>query len=148
VLRSRCSRCEHGDPTQNLSSRTTYAGWTSLQGFLHLALKLSRLSIPVNARRPSAAYQSRSAGRMGSRRMNSQWTYAYASVIGSSHLKTGAPCQDASVCRLLQSPDGSNVLVAVVSDGAGSAEKAEEGSLLACNLFIDEIAALFECGEA
>jgi hypothetical protein len=38
------------------------------------------------------------------------------------------------------------MLVAVVSDGAGSAKRAEAGARLACSLLIDEIVTLFECG--
>lgn len=44
--------------------------------------------------------------------------------------------------------DGTRVLVAVASDGAGSASHAEEGSELACSLFLNEMEALFgEDGE-
>jgi hypothetical protein len=37
------------------------------------------------------------------------------------------------------------VLVAVASDGAGSAKRAEVGAQLACSLMINEIVTLFEC---
>jgi hypothetical protein len=40
--------------------------------------------------------------------------------------------------------DGEPVLVAIVSDGAGSAARGEAGARLACSLFVDEMAALFE----
>jgi len=39
--------------------------------------------------------------------------------------------------------DGTRVLVAVASDGAGSAGHSEEGSALACSLFLNEMEALF-----
>jgi hypothetical protein len=74
------------------------------------------------------------------------WKYAFASVIGTSHAKAGLPCQDLSDCTILQSSDDSTVLVAVVADGAGSAERAEVGASLACSLFIDEMRSLFELG--
>jgi len=76
------------------------------------------------------------------------WKYAFASVIGTSHVKTGLPCQDMSDCTVFQSNDGAPVLVAVVADGAGSAQRAEIGASLACSLFVDEMSSLFESGSA
>lgn len=76
------------------------------------------------------------------------WKFIFASVVGTSHIKAGTPCQDASDCRLLLASDGSPVLVAVVADGAGSAGRSEVGSALACSLFVEEMAALFELGGA
>lgn len=60
------------------------------------------------------------------------WKIAAASVLGTSHAKLGTPCQDAHMVKTLDK-DGEEVLVIVVSDGAGSAVKAEVGSLLACS---------------
>jgi len=71
------------------------------------------------------------------------WTFAFASVIGTSHKGTGKPCQDESTCRLLESVLGP-VLVAVVADGAGSAARAEAGASLACSLFMQEMNDLFQ----
>jgi len=71
------------------------------------------------------------------------WKHVSASVVGTSHGLTGTPCQDNSVCRVFTLGDGSEVLVAVASDGAGSAQRAEEGSALACSLLIQEMEALF-----
>ena len=71
------------------------------------------------------------------------WKHISASVVGTSHVLTGTPCQDSSVCRVFTLEDGSEVLVAVASDGAGSAKRAEEGSALACSLLIQEMEALF-----
>lgn len=61
------------------------------------------------------------------------WRIAAASSIGSSHEKLGIPCQDAYVVKTFGDKDGEEVLVAVVSDGAGSAVKAEIGSWLTCS---------------
>ena len=52
------------------------------------------------------------------------WRALGASVRGTSHEKTGQPCQDAHCLELL--PDGS--LVAAVADGAGSAALGEVGA--------------------
>jgi hypothetical protein len=71
------------------------------------------------------------------------WKHVSASVVGTSHVLTGTPCQDNSVCRVFTLGDESEVLVAVASDGAGSAKRAEEGSALACSLLIHEMEALF-----
>jgi hypothetical protein len=55
------------------------------------------------------------------------WRIATASVIGTSHTKTGQPCQDSARVRLVNTPSGS-ILVSAVSDGAGSAAHSEIGS--------------------
>jgi hypothetical protein len=61
-----------------------------------------------------------------------RWRIASASVTGTSHLRVGLPCQDAAIAKLFQQQDGSDVLLTVVSDGAGSAARAEAGSSIAC----------------
>lgn len=71
----------------------------------------------------------------------STWITAYASVIGSSHKKSGYPCQDASIVKI--SPDG-RWLVIVVSDGAGTAAKAEIGSRHVSAYFADELLKLVQ----
>jgi hypothetical protein len=55
------------------------------------------------------------------------WRIAAASVIGTSHTKTGLPCQDSVGVRLVNTPFGA-VLVSAVSDGAGSGVHSEIGS--------------------
>ncbi len=68
-----------------------------------------------------------------------RWRYAAASVIGTSHLKLGTCCQDANECQLLSLHDGDEVFVAVLSDGAGSAQHSEEGSSLTCSVLMGHI---------
>jgi Protein phosphatase 2C len=70
------------------------------------------------------------------------WRFASASTKGLSHVESGLPCQDASLCTLLQDPEGNPVLIAAVSDGAGSAAHSEIGSRLACDSFHEEITSL------
>ncbi len=53
--------------------------------------------------------------------------------IGTSHAASGAPCQDSYHCRLVDGPSRTKVLVAVASDGAGTARCSDVGSQLACN---------------
>lgn len=69
----------------------------------------------------------------------SSWRYVRASVIGTSHLTTDKNCQDANEILLLSDSNGEDILVLVASDGAGSAEKSEEGSQLACKLFVSSV---------
>lgn len=47
------------------------------------------------------------------------------------------PCQDAHRYELVSLPDGQSTLIAVVSDGAGSASRSEVGSALTCEGFIN-----------
>jgi Protein phosphatase 2C len=58
------------------------------------------------------------------------WRIAAASAIGTSHLKTGKPCQDSHGVELLDTPGGT-ILICVIADGAGSAAHAETGSRMA-----------------
>jgi hypothetical protein len=83
---------------------------------------------------------------MGIYRMTlaAKWKYVHASVKGTSHARTGAPCQDVTACEVLTNANDNETLIAVVSDGAGSASRAETGAALACQLFISEMRAFFE----
>jgi hypothetical protein len=55
------------------------------------------------------------------------WNIVGSSVLGSTHARMGLPCQDAYATSIL--PDGT--LLLVVADGAGSANRSEEGSRIA-----------------
>lgn len=59
------------------------------------------------------------------------WRWLNASVAGTSHLRGNLPCQDDCLVDVVSS-EGGEVLIAIASDGAGSAACAEEGSALAC----------------
>lgn len=65
------------------------------------------------------------------------WRIAAASALGTSHSKLETPCQDAHAVRLFADIDGEDVLVVVVSDGAGSAAKAEIGAWLTCSTIVE-----------
>lgn len=62
----------------------------------------------------------------------SGWRIAAASAIGTSHIRQGTVCQDSHACRIFEDIDRRAVMVLVVSDGAGSADRADMGSYLAC----------------
>jgi hypothetical protein len=63
------------------------------------------------------------------------WRVLGASVIGTSHQRTGLPCQDAHGFRAL--PGG---LVLAAADGAGTAERSHEGARLAVDALLDALA--------
>jgi len=67
---------------------------------------------------------------------SSNWSCVRASVVGTSHLTTNKYCQDANEVLFTRESSGEEILVLVASDGAGSAEKSEEGSQLTCKLFV------------
>jgi hypothetical protein len=73
--------------------------------------------------------------------MNSaaQWKIAAASVTGTSHTRLGTPCQDYAIAKAFRDVDGCEVLLVVVSDGAGSAAKAEIGSSIACSTVAEAV---------
>ncbi len=70
------------------------------------------------------------------------WRVAGASVAGRGHVALGLPCQDAHAARVVEGPDGGSFLIAVVSDGAGSARLAERGSRAACDFAVERVAQL------
>ncbi|HEV7517613.1 MAG TPA: PP2C family serine/threonine-protein phosphatase [Thermoanaerobaculia bacterium] len=76
------------------------------------------------------------------------WRFAFASTVGTSHIKVGLPCQDASACLLVPTAEGQTVLVALLADGAGSASRAEAGAQLACTFLLGEITAALAAGAA
>jgi Protein phosphatase 2C len=76
------------------------------------------------------------------------WKYGYSSVAGTLHLKSSTRCQDASRAEVVLDVSGSEVLIAAVSDGAGSAALAQLGSSLACDLFVDDVKSHIEGGSA
>ncbi|MCI0337157.1 MAG: protein phosphatase 2C domain-containing protein [Acidobacteria bacterium] len=67
------------------------------------------------------------------------WKYGFASVAGTSHVKASLACQDSSHVEVFAGPQGEEILLAVASDGAGSAVHGHLGSQLACDLLIDEV---------
>jgi hypothetical protein len=67
-----------------------------------------------------------------------EWRVAHTSVIGTSHEKTGLPCQDAGCCRVVSDPEGRYVLLAAACDGAGSASRSLDGATLTTGRFLRE----------
>jgi hypothetical protein len=67
------------------------------------------------------------------------WKYGFASVAGTSHVKASLPVQDVSRAEVIFDARGEEVLVAVASDGTGSAPHAQLGAALACDLLMSEV---------
>ena len=67
------------------------------------------------------------------------WRIVRASAIGSSHIVGGVPCQDFALHCLVESARGGHVLIAVISDGAGSAEQASVASSTACHALVAHV---------
>src|SRR2546429_412069 len=68
-----------------------------------------------------------------------KWKYVQASVKGTSHEGMAVPCQDNNSCTIFSHAEDNEVLVAVASDGAGSAQKSELGAALVCSSFTKAI---------
>ncbi|MFS3136168.1 PP2C family serine/threonine-protein phosphatase [Gluconacetobacter sacchari] len=72
--------------------------------------------------------------------LKAKWKTAFASSTGTSHEKTGVPCQDASGCRVLEAADGTEILLVVVSDGAGTAPRSDVGACMVVTSFLERFA--------
>jgi serine/threonine protein phosphatase PrpC len=72
------------------------------------------------------------------------WTWAAASCVGTSHVRTNTRRQDAYSCSI--SGIEGDTLIAVVSDGAGSASRGGEGASLACRTLISRARKYFSNG--
>lgn len=71
------------------------------------------------------------------------WRWISASVVGTSHTATVSECQDSHLCHEIQTPNGP-VLLAFVSDGAGSAAKSAIGSRMICDVLRDKALEFFD----
>lgn len=76
------------------------------------------------------------------------WKYGFASIAGTWHVKASLPVQDACCAEVFITAQGEEVLIAVASDGAGSAAQAQFGSTLACDFFVAEVRAHFAGGRS
>jgi hypothetical protein len=73
------------------------------------------------------------------------WRAVGAAAPGASHIDQGMPCQDA-LRYLSLKVDGQSVLVAALSDGAGSAEQSEQGAQAATDAAVEALKIRMEAG--
>jgi hypothetical protein len=67
------------------------------------------------------------------------WTWAAARSIGTSHIKDGKGCDDSGACLEIAGLTDT-VLIAVASDGAGSASHSSVGSWITTRVFVESAA--------
>jgi hypothetical protein len=79
--------------------------------------------------------------------MSNSWRWAMARSIGTSHASSELDCQDFALCIELDSVAG-KTLVAVVSDGAGTASHATSGAKMVCTTFLRVVADRLRSGWA
>ena len=63
------------------------------------------------------------------------WQLIGARATGTSHVATGAPCQDREGFRVVDDADGGEAAIAIVCDGAGSAVLSDIGAEIVCEAF-------------
>ncbi len=76
----------------------------------------------------------------------SVWRAVGASVAGTSHAATMTRCQDFSAYEIARRPDGDEVLLAALADGAGSAASSHHGARTAVEAVLAALRALVEAG--
>jgi len=74
------------------------------------------------------------------------WRYGYSSVAGTFHTRSSLPSQDACGAGVIIDSAGHEVLIAAVSDGAGSAISGRTGSKIACHHFIEAVKSYYARG--
>lgn len=67
------------------------------------------------------------------------WKVISSSAIGTSHQALTLPCQDYCLTEVVKIDDGSEYLIVLVSDGAGSAQLGGKGAELACSRALESI---------
>ncbi|MGY3487957.1 hypothetical protein ACVW1C_005840 [Bradyrhizobium sp. USDA 4011] len=75
----------------------------------------------------------------------SDWQWVSASAIGTSHLRVNRGCDDSGACMLVAGKNES-ALVAVCSDGAGSAQRSSVGSRIIVRAFCRSVSSYFNGG--
>ena len=68
----------------------------------------------------------------------SRWSVAAAATVGERHIADGRPCEDAWTVRL-HTFRGEPWMILAVSDGAGTAGRAQAGSACAVAAFADSV---------
>lgn len=74
------------------------------------------------------------------------WKFGFASVAGTAHVKSATPLQDFSLAQTIFDLHGEEILIAVASDGAGSAANSQTGARLACETLLQDLKSHFADG--
>ena len=74
------------------------------------------------------------------------WKYGFASVLGTAHARASVPVQDTSAAAIFTDACGAEILVAAVSDGAGSAAQSHIGAQQACAMWLEAVRCWFAAG--
>ena len=64
------------------------------------------------------------------------WRCVEGYAVGTSHQSTETPCQDRCASTVFLAEDGGEVMACAVSDGAGSAGRAEQGAQIVCDTLL------------
>ncbi len=96
---------------------------------LNFKLQITKSVVSINSKSAAVA-----------EKKTKKWRFAHASAIGLAHINQNTDCQDRFACRTISTEVDGEVLIAIVADGAGSAEKGFRGAEMACELFTDEVA--------
>jgi hypothetical protein len=67
------------------------------------------------------------------------WRYIQACSRGTSHFANNSPCQDQALSKVIVDPDGQEIFLGAVADGAGSASHSEYGSERATSLILRKL---------
>lgn len=67
------------------------------------------------------------------------WRYIRSVVRGTSHVALDKPCQDFAYVRVHTDCHERPVLVAIAADGAGSAERSDDGARTLCDLLANQV---------
>jgi len=70
-----------------------------------------------------------------------KWISAWCSIIGSSHILEGLPCQDSSKVEYVEDSD---FIIAAISDGAGSCDNSQIGSSFLVSRAIEKMASMLK----
>jgi hypothetical protein len=73
-----------------------------------------------------------------------KWISAWCSIIGSSHILEGLPCQDSSKVEYILDSD---FVIAAISDGAGSCTNSQIGSSFLVDRAIEKMATTFKLND-
>ncbi len=150
VLRHRRQRRRLRGARPARAARRAQTAGLGLSRVLPVALGLALGRLQEHGRRARAAAAAPRAGnRSSAGRVSFEpevWRAIGASVAGSSHAATMTRCQDFAACAIVRRPDGGEVLLAALADGAGSAACSHHGARTAVEAALASLRARAEAG--